>query len=59
MKEKMRLADIVITNDGTGDELERLVKLMGAKMSSLSKKRGKKGPLRPAEREQLLEAIRA
>jgi dephospho-CoA kinase len=59
LKDKMLLADIVIENDGTRDDLERLVKLMGAKMSSLSNKRRETGPLRPAEREQLLEAIRA
>jgi dephospho-CoA kinase len=59
LKEKTLLADIVIENDGTRDDLERLAKSLGAKMWSLSKTRGKNRILRPAERKQLLEAIRA
>jgi len=59
LKEKILLADIVIENDGTRDDLERLAKSMGAKMRGLSKTKGKNRILCQAELKQLLEAIRA
>ena len=58
-KQKAFLADIVIENDGTREDLEIQAKFMGKRMGILSKARGKSGPLCPAERKRILEAIMA
>jgi len=58
-KEKISLADIIVENDGTREELEIQAKAIGTRMRVLSNARGKRGPLCPAERRQILEAIRA
>lgn len=58
LKEKILLADIVIENDGTRDNFERLAKSMGAKMRGLSETKGKNRILCQAELKQLLEAVR-
>lgn len=58
-EKKAFLADIVIENDGTRKDLEKQAKFMGKRMGALSNARGKRGPLCPAERKQILEAIMA
>lgn len=58
-KQKTFLADIVIENDGTREDLEIQAKTMGKRMGLLSKARGIRGPLCPAERKRILEAITA
>lgn len=58
-RQKAFLADIVIENDGTREDLEIQAKSMGKRMGILSKARGKSGPLCPAERKRILEAIMA
>jgi dephospho-CoA kinase len=56
-KQKAFLADVVIENDGTREDLEIQAKSMGMRMGAFSKARGKRGPLCSAERKQILEAI--